>query len=193
MNKLKTNGFILLIIFLFSCNNHNNNDIKSIYVLYYNYTFMATANINCDEIKKYSPTYNRMFVLGLKGDTINDVIDDHGVLDTTITDRKLLNEIKIELGKLKPDTSVISFDARVSCLITYYSGKKEHLCIGGQYPNALSYNGSHQKGNNKLVYLIKKNIQYYHWMGEENLVKQVELNDKFIVRDSIVNQYGFKW
>ena len=107
-NNLKTNGFILLVIFLFSCNNHNN-DIKSIYVLYYNYTFMATANINCDEIKKCNPTYNRMFVLGIKGDTISDVIDNHGVLDTTITDRKLLNEIKTELGKLKPDNNISSF------------------------------------------------------------------------------------
>jgi hypothetical protein len=154
---------------------------------------MATADINCDEIKKCNPTYNTMFVLGLKGDTISNVIDDHGVLDTTITDRKLLNDIKIELAKLKPDTSVISFDARISCLITYYSGKKEHLCIGSQYPSTLSYNGYHQKRNNKLVFLIKKSIQYYHWMGKKNLAKQVELNDKSIVRDSVVNQYGFKW
>jgi len=43
------------------------------------------------------------------------------------------------------------------------------------------------------VNMIKKNIRYYYWMGQKSLVQQVELNDKLIQRESVVNQYGFKW
>jgi len=73
------------------------------------------------------------------------------------------------------------------------NGKKERLCIGGKQPYALSYKGYPQKDNNKIVYLIKKSIRYYYWMGKKSLVEQVELNDKSIQRDSVINQYGFKW
>ena len=181
-----------MIIFLFSCS-HNSNDIKSIYVLFYNYPFMAIADQDCDKIEKCNPNFNKMIIYGPGGDSLGVVVNDSGVLDTTLTDRKLLNEIKIEIDKLKPDTSITSFDARISCLITYSNGKKDRLCIGGKYPCALLYKGYPQKDNNKLVYMIKKNIRYYYWMGQKSLVQQVELNDKLIKRDSVVNQYGIKW
>lgn len=187
MNKLKNNIFFLLLLLCFSCEKHNSDDIKSIYVLYYNYRFKAIADIHCDEIVKRKPTYDTLSIYGSK----EVMIDDHGVLDTTLRERKLLNEIKDELARLKPD-SIKYFDARISCKITYYNGKNDYLFIGGEYPSDLLYNGQRQK-NNRLVFLIKNNIHYYHWLGNESLIRQPELNDRSLKRNSVANRLGFKW
>lgn len=130
----------MLLLLCYSCEKHNNDDIKSIYVLFYNYRFKAIADIQCDAIVKRTPTYDTLPIYGSK----DVMIDDHGVLDTTLRDRKLLNEIKDELARLKPD-SIKEFDARISCKITYYNGKNDYLFIGGEYPSNLLYNGQRKK------------------------------------------------
>ena len=119
---------------------------------------------------------------------------NNGVLDTTLTDPKLLENIKSEINKLKKDTGYNSpVDARISCEITYFGGRKERICLSGMIANVIYYNGEPQKKNNRLLFLIKKNIGYYYWIDKRYLECEDELNDQTIKRDSIVNKFGFKY
>ena len=158
---------IMMALFLICCSSAQNKDeIESIYILYYNYSFASDFPTNCDQIKvginKEIPQIRTSFVINNHGDTINHQVNYYGVLDTTITDPLALKDIANELKNLQADSANnYSFDARISCFIKYKNKKEERLCIGGEFTDGILYNGTVQKTNNKLLYLIKQNIDYY--------------------------------
>lgn len=189
MNKLTT--FLLLLVFV-SC--HDKTEIKSIHVLYYNYIFLGEVNIDCTKMKKKIPSMKKDIIYGQKGDSVGVLIHNHGVLDTTLTDPILLKEIKFRINQLEKDIiNNTPADARISCIINYYGGKKERICISGSFATMIYYNGLPQKKDNNLLFLIKKNIRYYYWMDKRELNEEDELNDKSIKRDIILNKFGEKY
>jgi len=190
MNKV----IIILLLALFFVSGKDNTEIKSIHVLYCNYIYIGETDRDCNGLKKRIPTMKRDIIYDQKGDSVGVLIDDHGVLDSTLTDPILLKKIKVEIDKLKEDTSIIyPVDARISCVITYWGGREEKICIGGRMASGIYYNGQPQKRNNRLLFLIKKNIGYYYWIDKRYLSGEGELNDRSIKRDSIVNKYGEKY
>jgi hypothetical protein len=145
-------------------------------------------------MKKKIPTMKKEIVYNQKGDSVGVLIDSQGILDTILTDPVLLSKIKSVINKLEKDTSInYPVDARISCVITYKDGKKERICIGGQFATVIYYNELPQKKNNSLLFLIKKNIKYYYWMDKRELNEEDELNDKSIKRDNILNKFGEKY
>ena len=180
--------FMFLLLIVCACDKKNDTNIKSIYVLYYNYSFEPMIPIDCDKIKKKLPSIKKEnHYLGIS-------IRRGGVLEKTIKSKKILKQIENEIVKLQPDTSIDCIDARISCFIKYKDGKEDRLCIGWYLANRIYYNGQFQKQNNKLLFLIKNAIKYYSWMdGEKYLKYQDELNDKSLIRDSVEDRSGNKY
>lgn len=165
--------------FCISCTKSKPN-IKAIDILYYNYIFETDVSIDCGKIEKTNiPSFEYIDVFDSQNDSIIDsYIDYQGVLDTIIIDKKLLEEIEVELLKLKPNDSIESVDSRISVRIIYEDGKEEILCIGGVFTNIIWYNNRAQQENNRLLFLIKNSIGYYKWLSNEDLKYMRELNDK---------------
>ena len=188
---MKTKQFAILIFLLLivcGCDKKNDTNIKSIYVLYYNYSFEPMIPIDCDKIKKKLPSKKK------ENHYSGISIRRGGVLEKTIKSKKLLKEIENEIVKLQPDTSIDYIDARISCFIRYKDGREDRLCIGGYFANDIFYNGQCQIQNNKLLFLIKNAVNYYSWMdGEKYLKYQDELNDKSLIRDSVEDRSGKKY
>ena len=180
--------FIFLLLIVCGCDKKNDTNIKSIYVLYYNYSFERVNSVDCDEIKKKLPSFKK------DESYMQTALNRLGVLEKTIKNKKLLKEIEDEIVKLQPDTSFDYIDARISCFIKYIDGREDRLCIGGYFANDIFYNGQCQIQNNKLLFLIKNAVKYYSWMdGEKYLKYQDELNDKSIIRDSVEDGSGKKY
>ncbi|MBP1631249.1 MAG: hypothetical protein H6Q15_2142 [Bacteroidetes bacterium] len=190
---------ILGILFLctcccISCKKHNENSIESIYVLYYNYTFDPIVPIICSDMKKNIPPMTESKIFNERGDSVGTIVNNRGILDTTLTDLSLLENIAIELKNLRPNDSIMfDADARISCTIKYRSGKKERLCIGGVLADCIDYCGIPQNKNNRLLYLIKSSIGYYSWIGDKELKSFDELHDCSFKRDSVVGHSGRKF
>lgn len=100
----------------------------------------------------------------------------YGIIDTIITDNSILNDIECELTRLQKDSITNDMDARISCVIHYKNDKVEYLCIGGYLADYMIFNNE-AVNNNRLLYLLKKNIGYYNWMDSEVLKHSRELND----------------
>jgi hypothetical protein len=174
------------------CQNIDTN-IKSIYVLFFNYSFNTVIAVDCDEIEKKIPSMEKTEIADEKGIVIGSMIDYQGVLDSTITNIFTLHEIEQELKKLKvaSDSLPCCVDARISCLIKYKDGQEDKLCIGGYSVDFIEYNGiSQEPPYNKLLYLIKNSIGYYSWMGDRMLEYSSELQDKSFQRDSVKGHSG---
>lgn len=195
---MKTKLFVkigALVLVLVSCSNRlsNKTDIQSIYFLYFNHSFSNIKSVDCCDIKKKCPTIVAFPILNESGDSCGVIIDNHGVIDTTIVDTLILMQFKNELCKLHPDPSNYPIDARISCIIRYKNKKEERICIGGYFADGIEYNGIRQERNNKLLYLIKKYSGYYFWMGDRILEYSVELQDKSFQRDSVTGYSGRKF
>ena len=184
---------ILFLFLLSGCKRQNEIPIESIYALFFNYSFERVNAVNCNEIEKDVPSMKRITVFNDANDSIGYIADNHGVLDTMLTNSFVLKEIANELKKLKPDSVNYPIDARIACVIKYKNGKEEQLCIGGYFADCIEYCGVNQKQNNKLLYLIKKNIGYYSWMGDQILEYSEELQDNSFKRDSIIGYSGRKF
>jgi hypothetical protein len=185
---MKAKQIIITILFLFtmcSCDKKEDRSIKSIYVLYYNYCFEAPLAIDCNGITKRTPSMK-------KGKTdLETALNRMGVLDCYIENKIILKDINEEIRRLRKDTTRKVADARISCLIRYYSGKEEKLCISGYFAEDIFYNGQFQKQNNKLLFLIKNSIKYYSWMNGNNYLRfQEELKDKSINRSFVKDIFG---
>jgi len=194
-NILKALLGVLLFTYSFiSCTKQNENVIESIYILYYNYSFDPIVPIKCSDMKKSLPSMTESTLFNEKGDSIGVIVDNRGILDTTLTNPLLLKNITDELKNLRPNDSIeFEADARISCTIKYKNGKKERLCIGGVLADCIDYCGIPQNKNNRLLYLIKSSIGYYSWIGDKELKSFEELHDCSFKRDSVVGHSGRKF
>jgi hypothetical protein len=181
------------LLFSIGCNIQNKTELESIHVLFYNYSFESFLPVNCNDIVKNISSMKISVVTNEEGDSVGIIVDNQGVLDTTIVNSSVLKEIADELKNLKPESVNYSIDARISCIVKYKGGKEERLCIGGYLADCIEYRDVNQKTNNRLLYLIKKNIGYYFWMGDNILEYSEELQDKTFKRDSIVGHSGRKF
>lgn len=158
-----------------------NDQIDSIYVSYYNYIFETVNAIDCENIKvKDSAMVKRGVIPNVSFDPSTGLYQFTwgGVLDTTITNPHILNEIDTEIHSLQVlDSSLCCVDARISCLIYYKNGTVKKLCIGGYFADMIQFDGYIRQDNNKLLYLIKKNINYYFHIDDEILEYMKELKD----------------
>lgn len=184
---------ILVTVSFISCSVQNKVDIESIKVLFYNYSFESILPVNCDDMKTNIPSMDSIAVMDEKGDSTGVWVENHGILDTIITNPLVIRDIATELKNLKPDSVNYSIDARISCTIKYKDGKEEKICIGGYLAEDIEYRGMHQKQNKKLLYLIKKHIGYYSWMDDRILKYSEELQDNSFIRDSITGYSGRKF
>lgn len=177
MKKNRLIFFCVLVILFFACGKKQNN-LSSIEVYYYNYSFESAVPVNCDSIKNEKRTQLLKDTISVEFSEMDQIflINEGIILDTLITDFTVLREIEEELNNLSADQNIsIPFNARISCYIKYKDGRKERLCIGGYLANHIMYNGRWQMPNKKLLYIIKKNIGYYQWMGEKELKGMNEL------------------
>jgi hypothetical protein len=190
LNHCKFNiilGAILMIIT--SCSKKDGN-IESINVLYYNYLFETPASIDCDKIKKDIPSFKNIPILSQEGDSIEGYIaDNHGVLDTLIVDKKVLNEIENEIENAEWNIYPMG-DTRISCSVNYKDGTKRKICICGFYSDELKCGNKMMKNSNRLLFIIKNSVGYYHWIHYDMLKYFDELNDTTFIREKIKSYEG---
>ena len=184
--------YCILIVSLIACNKTNDNktnnkvqvvcesSIDSIKAFYYNYQyFMPTKGISySDIIKKKRPTFIKIYI----GNTGNYEIKYRGVMDTLITNCDVLLSIESELENLKPDTSFAAKDVRIAFVLYFKNSKSTKIILINDF-NDLFFNDSHQAKNNKLIYLIKRNIGFYSWFTQSKLKDMQELNDTTFERE----------
>lgn len=188
MRKL---DLILVLLFVFStiaCYSTNkkinkNKFIQSINVLYYTYSFETKIPIKCNEIiLKKGKTF--------KSENGRILLKEGDILDTTITNKKILNKIGKELKRLHHMSGFPIIDARICCRIKYTNGKIEKLCIGGYFADKINYKGIMCNSNNHLLFLIKNSIGYYLWMNDNIMKNEKELWDSSFKRDSVAGHSG---
>ena len=180
------NYLILFITILFvACQQKQEKPIESIEVLYYNGIFDRAMAVGCDEIIYLPEKVDTLDVLREDG---SYVIKEAIILESIITDKKVLEEIAIELGKRKV-TKEDYMDARMKCYILFANKQRDSLCIGSGsiYGN---YNGQPVKLTNRLVYLIRKNCGFYRWIGISEFPYFDELNDTTFVREKVISCFG---
>lgn len=187
---------ILFTFLLVACKNKQSveliqNDITkidSIEVLYYNTTEMERINpLGCDEI---------VYKGGVKPVKFTsegiEVPRESVVLDTTIMNKKVLQEIEIELSKMKK-SNWDNMDARTKCYIHFKNGTIDSLCLDYS-PTLACYNGQSVELTNKFVYLLRENCGFYKWIGiSRGLEYCDELNDKTFKREKVESITGEKY
>ena len=193
MNKMrKVIIYYILIIGLIACNKTNDNktnnrvkvvcesSIDSIKAFYYNYQhFNSPLAIKySDIIKKKRPTFKKIYI----SNTGNYEIEYTGVMDTLIRNCDVLIQIESELKNLKPDTSFAAKDVRIAFVLYFKNSKSPKIILINDF-NDLFFNDSHQAKNNKLIYLIKRNIGFYSWFTQSKLKDMQELNDTTFERE----------
>ena len=166
-------GFINLFLFI-SCTSNSNKsilvtcNIDSISVVYFNYNFVSSKSIDCNNI------------LTAKTPTMEE--DGLGLLDATFYDESILKEICEELKLLEPSKNQYPLDTRLAVKI-YKKNKIEYLCSDGY---RLFKDGVLLSKNNRLLYLLKNNAGYYSWFKEEELMEMDELSDTTFVKEPFV-------
>ena len=185
MNKyvLTWIGMIVLVFIFNSCSEKQ--EIERIDAKYYIGVFKGIVSIPYQELQNEKPKIDTVYLY-------ND-FDIQGVIDTVITNPLILSQIQEELSQIKvlPDKENLE-DVRIVCNIEYKDGRKDKLSINGEWATLLMLNGHYCEQNNKLVYLIKKNIGYYSIYGELVLEQFKELQDSCFI-DTIVNDQGQKY
>ncbi|MDR3339242.1 MAG: hypothetical protein LBT25_03940 [Candidatus Symbiothrix sp.] len=174
---------LVFTVLFFSCVEKQKTPIESINVLYYNYIFEPMISVTCDEIVYRSPKNDTIYI---EGDEY--WIDDGGILDTIITDKKVLEGIENELKKTKKRKDY-GIDARMKCYINFKDGNIDTICIDSS-PVCGYYNGKSMQFTNKFAYLIRKNCGFYEWFVPEMLQYFDELNDTTYVREKIKTRWG---
>ena len=125
-------------------------------------------------------------------DSTDYLIIREGAIDTTINDPCILKQIQIELGRCEYiDKEEYDIDARMKCYIKYTNGQTDTLCMD-RWPTSFSnlFNNRPIKLTNKLVYLIRKNCNYYKWMDIRLIQYFDELNDTTFVREKVNSYFG---
>ena len=183
---------LVFAIFFVSCQGKNEKTIESIEVLYYNYFFDRVIAVSCDEIVYDPPTNDTVTVFHYGSEMTDSIIEQYinyqGVLDTTITDKKVLQEIAHEL-KLAKKTKDYGIDARMKCYIKYTNGSIDSLCLADP-PTYGYYNNKPKTFTNKFAYLIRKNSGFYWWIGADYMKYLDELNDTTFVREKVKSRWG---
>jgi len=188
MKKTKVLILISLTILFVSCSNEKkHSNISSIYVLFYTYSFESRFSRNCDDIQKDFLKKENKYL------SQNNFFKQGEVLDTIISDINVLSDIEHELSILKKDSISFNVDVRICCIINYKNKQTKKLNIGGYLANDVEYKDINCKTNNKLLFLIKKNIGYYSWLGDNVMRNQNELKDSSFKRDSVIDYFGKKW
>lgn len=161
----------------------NENSIESIYVLYYNYSFNSPVDIDCDCLRK------RMIgpFIDITDSGLIEYPDSMGIVDTLLTDPKLLREVHDELKKLTPNANPYPPDTRASYTLRYKDGSEEKICMG-EYDHFWFKGRSYT--NNRLLYLLRKSIDYYRIVWEPMLDGLEELNDTTFEREPVVGKHG---
>ncbi len=141
--------------------------------------------IDCDEIV-YLPE---------KVDTLDVLLEDNDylpkqavILESIITDKKILREIAIELRDVRQTTDY-GMDARMKCYIKFSDGKIDSLCTDESYTYGY-YNGKPAKFSSKFAYLIRQNCGFYRWIGADYMKYFDELNDTTFVREKVKSRWG---
>ena len=193
--KISWSIMFIFSVCSFGCTRQNENAIESIDVLFYNCTYKNTYFLlDYYDMKTELPAIYKSAVYNEEGDSVGIKFKVRRVLNLTLTDPSVIQNITNELNNLKPsELTNYDVDARISCTIKYKNGKKERLNIGGFKTDSIEYCGIPQKQNNKLLYLIKKNIDYYLWMDDYILKDFVELHDLSFKRDSVIGRSGRKF
>jgi hypothetical protein len=176
--------FLVFIVPFFSCAQQQETSLESIKVLYYNSVFEPMISVTCDEIV-YTPPKNDTIGIIKEGEYL---IDDEGILDTTITDKKVLRDIENELKKRKKRKDY-GIDARMKCYIRYKNGSTDSLCIDTS-PVCGYYNGKSMQFTNKFGYLIRYHCGFYEWFSPEMMQYFEELNDTTFVREKVKTRWG---
>ncbi|NDV67883.1 hypothetical protein [Dysgonomonas sp. 25] len=186
---------LIIVLFLFctACNSSNKGnsdidrgdacdcDIQSIHALYYNYNFDTARALGWDDIQKwYDP---------------QDTTKRNRIVEATITECSILQEIDKEIKTLKPAEEQYPGDARIALTINMKDGTIKEYVIG--WPNTAAFYTKEYKGTllesentNRLLYLIKNNIGYYSWFDQDDLKSMNELNDPSVQRDSVRSRDG---
>ena len=170
----------LCAILFFSCQQEK--VIESIDVIYYNYLFESILAVDCNEIIPTPIEYDTFLVGEVK------VILQYGILDTTIVDKNILQEIANEMPFFKKEEDY-GMDARMKCYINFTNGNTDSLCIS-QNPTYGYYNDKPIRLTNKFVYLIRKNSGFYKWIYTRGVQSFEELNDTTFVREKVISSAG---
>jgi hypothetical protein len=175
-----------------SCTEERLSNIDSIYILYFNYEFERVQAVDCDEIKKSIPSMDSIPVFNNKNEIEEYIYDYTGVLDTTITNQKVLKEIEEELSMAKLHKSS-GIDARMKCYVKYNNHTIDTLCLTNN-PNYGYLNGKPTLFSNKFAYLIRYYSGYYYWFRVKRELEYFdELNDTTFVREKVKNYWGEKY
>ncbi len=175
---------LVFAVLFFSCQKQEK-VIDSIKVWYYNGIFERPVGVGCDEIIYKSEKVDTLDVLTEDGLYLSK---QAVILETVITDKKVLQEIKEEL-KLARKTKDFGMDARTKCFIQYTNGSIDTLCLEEDLTYGY-YNNKVKRFTNKFAYLIRKNSGFYWWIGVDYMKYFDELNDTSFVREKIQSRYG---
>ena len=178
--------FIIFAISLVSCQQKQERIIETIQVLYYNGLFWSVVDVGCDEI-----VFDPMKIPVQEPEYTEDGYElprDLCILDTIITDKKVLQEIASEL-KLVKKSKDYGVDARMKCFIKYTDGDIDSLCLTA--PTTYGYfNEKPMLFTNKFAYLIRENCGFYKWMGCGQMEYFDELNDTTFVGEKVISISG---
>ena len=177
---------LVFVIFFISCQQKNEKIINSIEVLYYNGIFERVISVACDEIV-YIPLKKNALIAEFTEDG-DFVIKPCVILDTILTDKKILQEILNEL-KFTKNTKDYGVDARMKCYINFTDNSIDSLCLGAP-PTYGYYNGKSMRFTNKFAYLLRKNCGFYKWIGVDQMQYFDELNDSTFVREKVISRWG---
>jgi hypothetical protein len=175
---------LFFAILLFSCQQKQEKEIDSINVWYYTNIFETADAIACDKIV---PTPIEYDTLGNEAGEIEFILQ-HGILDTAIVDKNVLQEIAHEIPRFKKEKDY-GIDARMKCYINFSNGHTDSLCISDN-PTYGYYNGKPTRLTNKFVYLIRKNCGFYQWIYTRAVRDFEELNDTTFVREKVKSSTG---
>jgi len=180
--------YIILIfaIFLTSCQAQNEKTIKLIEILYYNGIFERAMAVSCDEIV-YTPLKKNTFSIVYASDG-SIVPQKCVILDTILTNKRILQEILSELKKCKFVNNEYE-DARMKCYFFYKNGQKDSLCIGNNPIHGI-YNNQPIGLTNKFVYLIRENCGFYKWIDIDEMKYFDELHDRTFIRKKVKSFSG---
>ena len=180
-------NFIILFIIFFlfiACQQKQERIIESVEVLYYNGIFERIIPVGCDEI--ICNPLKMPHLVFLEDGT--QVPQEAYILDTIITNKKILQEIDNEL-KLTKHTKDCGVDARMKCYIKFTDGSIDSLCLDAP-PTYGYFNEKPTRFTNKFAFLIRKNCGFYKWIGYDYMKYLEELNDSTFVREKVISIWG---
>lgn len=113
--------------------------------------------------------------------------------DTLIKNRKLLDQIGLELKNLKPDYDLNAINHTCFKVKIYNNnGSITHLCL--LYPHAaiIYLNGVCYEYNPRLLYILKESSGYYKNMSSKSLEAMPELKDNTFSKDSLLMLFNLE-